>query len=220
MKVPVLVTYIRALRERGSSLSSGDRDDATRAIEQSDNEAINAVFGRLKELDGGLTAASRNIEVLLRLAEDTATHVNTLPNNRGFSTFGQTEWSTSGSVRFYRALARGCLMGSEDTSYILGLMRAITPSERWGVGQAGYPSRIKLAFKGGWGPELNGSYLVRQSAIVGSGTNGYVLSLIASPNVGGAESFATGQRMLTEAATWARRTFALGAQQSSIGCQG
>ena len=50
-----------------------------------------------------------------------------------------------------------------------------------------------MAFKGGWGPEDGGGYLVRQSAIVGSGNGGYVFSMLALPRDG---SFATGTRML------------------------
>src|SRR5438093_10161440 len=41
------------------------------------------------------------------------------------------------------------------------------------------PSTVELGFKGGWGPESGGGYLVRQTAIVESGGHGYVLSMIA-----------------------------------------
>jgi hypothetical protein len=218
MKVPVLVAYLRALEESEATLDSSARRDATLAIEQSDNAAINAIFVRLETLYGGLVPASRTIEGLLRLAGDRATHVNTVSNQQGFSTFGQTEWSAAGSARFYRALTNGCLIQPEDTEYVLHLMGAVIPSERWGAGEAGYASGFPLAFKGGWGPEASGSYLVRQDAIVGSGDRGYVLSMVSAPTGSGYESFTTGQRILTAAATWARRTFDLKVTQPHARC--
>ncbi len=81
-------------------------------------------------------------------------------------------------------------------------MRSVISSQRWGAGEAGYPAALPLAFKAGWGPEPSGGYLVRQTAIVGSGRDGYVLSMIALP-AGGA--FAEGVSMVTALARWARR---------------
>jgi hypothetical protein len=140
-----------------------------------------------------------------RLMRLSVTVVNTIPNEDGFSTFGQTEWSLSASVLFYRALARGCLMTRADTSWILTLMSRITPVQRWGAGEAGVPSGVRLAFKGGWGPQSTGAYLVRQTAIIGAGSSGYVLAVLAEPPGIGGVSFQAGQTMLTETAKWAFR---------------
>jgi hypothetical protein len=86
--------------------------------------------------------------------------VATVPPPPGAATtFGQTEWSPGEAVKFFRALAVGCLLSSSQTGYVLGLMQNIEPSESWGLGSAGFSS---VAFKGGWGPE-SGGYLVRQS---------------------------------------------------------
>ena len=53
------------------------------------------------------------------------------------------------AVKFFRALALGCLLPASQTSYVLSLMENIEPGESWGLGSAGFSS---VAFKGGWGP--------------------------------------------------------------------
>jgi hypothetical protein len=145
------------------------------------------------------------------------TFINTLPNNEGFSTFGQTDWTLAASTMFYKALANGCLLGHAQTAYILSLMRQIVSSERWGAGEAGFPAGV--AFKGGWGPEPDASYLVRQTAIIGTDRHGYVLAMLAHPPGVGASSFVTGQEMLTKTATWARQTFDRTSGAGTTGCE-
>jgi hypothetical protein len=205
MKVPVIVTYLNRLGVAGRTPDEVDDTDIELAIERSDNEAVNAIFSRLETLDGGLVAASEAIERELRSSGDDLTVVNTIPNEDGFSTFGQTEWSLSAAALFYRALARGCLTTKADTGWILTLMSRITPVQRWGAGEAGVPPGVRLAFKGGWGPQATGAYLVRQTAIVGTGSSGYVLAVLAEPTGTASVSFQAGQAMLTETAKWAFR---------------
>jgi hypothetical protein len=205
MKVPVIVTYLNRLSAAGHTPDELDDADIEFAIEQSDNEAVNAIFSRLETLDGGLVAASEAIERELRSSGDDLTVVNTIPNEDGFSTFGQSEWSLSASALFYRALARGCLTTKADTSRILSLMSKITPVQRWGAGEAGVPPDLRLAFKGGWGPQPTGAYLVRQTAIIGTGRSGYVIAMLARPPGTGSATFQVGQAMLTETAKWAFR---------------
>jgi hypothetical protein len=218
MKVPVLVTYERRLAEERRVLSAVDREDATLAIEQSDNAAIDAIFDRLERSAGGLVAASEAIETTLRESGDRLTVVNTRPNDEGFSTFGQTEWSLPASVTFYKALADGCLLDSRKTADILNLMSRVVSYERWGAGEAGFPPQVALAFKGGWGPEPDGSYLVRQTAIVGVGGSGYVLAMAAHAPGAGSTSFTTGATMLTSVAKWVRQTFDPTESPRSAGC--
>jgi len=205
MKVPVIVAYLIRLGVTGHPPGELDDTDIELAIEQSDNEAVNAIFSRLEILDGGLVVASEAIERELRISGDNLTVVNTIPNEDGFSTFGQTEWSLSASALFYRALASGCLTTRADTNWILTLMSRITPVQRWGAGEAGVPPDVRLAFKGGWGPQATDAYLVRQTAVVGAGRSGYVLAMLARPPGTGSASFQAGQAMLTETAKWAFR---------------
>ena len=203
MKVPVLATLLSQLERGGGGLNSAQRADATAALEASDNSAAEALFAALEGSNGGLDGASQVLQNTLRRAGDDQTVINTAPNSSGFTTWGQSEWSAAGEVAFYRALAGGCLLSRSDTSYVLSLMGQVTSDQRWGAGSAGYPSGATVAFKGGWGPENGGGYLVRQTAIVSTGSGGYVLSMLAQPSDG---SFSSGTQMLTQIASWAARS--------------
>ncbi len=215
MKVPVLVTLLRDYAQAGRRLTAAQQGQATLALEQSDNAAAEALFGDLERIHGGLGAASEAVQHTLSVSGDTSTTINTAPNNQGFTTWGQTIWPPTDEVLFYRSLARGCLLGPGDTSYVLDLMRMVTASQRWGAGAAGYPGSVEVGFKGGWGPENGSGYLVRQTAIIGSENRGYVLSMVARPSDG---SFAAGVSMISALATWARRNIPLQAELAPGGC--
>ena len=82
-------------------------------------------------------------------------------------------------------------------------MQGVESDQRWGAGSAGYDTSVPVGFKGGWGPEDGGGYLVRQSAIVTARNGqGWVLTYLAKPSDG---SFGTGTQMLTALAAWAAR---------------
>lgn len=213
-KVPVLVTLLATDKQRGHELDSVGREDATLALTESDNAAIEALFNSLEQLRGGLVPASEAVQEMFRKAGDETAVVNTAPNDEGFTTYGQSEWSLRDEIVFYRALARGCLLDASDTSYILGLMGDVIPSQRWGAGSAGYPTSVDLRFKGGWGP-VDGAYQVRQTAIIGTGDQGYMIAMIALPASG---LFTDGTNMLTALATWARHHFNLTPPHPPGGC--
>lgn len=217
MKVPVLVTLLKDYAQGGRQLSTEEQSEASLALEQSDNAAAEALFSQLEQLHGGLVGASLAVQQTLRSAGDHVTVINTAPNDQGFTTWGQSIWSTSGEVEFYRALAHGCVLGSADTAYVLSLMRNVIASQRWGAGSAGYPGGLDVAFKAGWGPETGGTgaYLVRQTAIVSSGSRGAVISMIALPSDG---TFSEGVSMITSVAKWARAELDATAPRPSAGC--
>jgi hypothetical protein len=202
IKVPVLVTLIR---ERGgrSGLSAQESTWARLALTESNNQAAIGLFSALERVHHGLVGASDAVQQTLRRAGDDTTEVNTSPNRSGFTTFGQTLWSAEAATRFYRALARGCLVSRTDTAYVLGLMSEVAPDQRWGMGQVALGGAA-ISFKGGWGPENGGAYLVRQSAIVGSGNQGYAVSMLAQPtNRDG--SYGQGAGLVSRAAKWVAR---------------
>jgi len=205
-KVPVLVALIRAREQIGrAGLSSQQRLLARAAITESSNEAILSLFGALEEIEGGLEAASLTVQHVLHLSGDDETVVTTAPPPVGaVTTFGQTGWSPRASAMFFRAFADGCLLPAADTSYLLGLMQEIVPSESWGLGSAGFPS---VAFKGGWGPDPSGDYLVRQSGIVDPGSSaGVAVSIVAFPASG---AFSAGTALVSEVADWLHRELRL-----------
>jgi hypothetical protein len=201
MKAPLLVALVRSAGG-WDELSPAEQQQAALAIERSDNEAALALFERLAELEGGAGAASAAIERVLRDGGDSATDVNTEPNDQGFSTFGQTRWSAAASASFMQALAATCLLGASDTSWVISLMGEVVADQRWGIGDAGYPVDDPLAFKGGWGPEPAGGYLVRQIGSVGGGAKGLVVSIIATAPGAEPAAFAAARQLVTEAARW------------------
>ena len=186
------------LRDKGGvhNLTAEQLSLAHAAITQSDNDSILDLFSDLEADQGGLLGASQYATSLLRRAGDDQTQVATGPIPPGYATtFGQTPWPPTGEVKFFRALALGCILPRADTDYELGLMRSIEPSESFGLGSAGFP---QVAFKGGWGPEPNDQYGVRQTGIIGSGDSAVVVSLMVDP----VSNFALGQSVLDQVAQW------------------
>lgn len=204
MKVPLVVALVRSAGG-WDALSVEERTEARLALTRSDNEAALALFDRLQELEGGLVPASDAIEEVLRHSGDAETHVNAEPNDEGFSTFGQTPWSTEASATFVRALAAGCLLGETDTREVTSLMEEVVADQRWGLGEAGYPTGTRLAFKGGWGPQPGGGYLVRQIGVLSGSDDGLVISVIATSPGSDSAAFAAGREMVTQAARWLER---------------
>jgi hypothetical protein len=204
MSTTKILVLASLLRDRGGAdrLTAAQKALAESAITESDNQSILDLFSTLEADQGGVVGASSYMTSLLRDAGDSGTSVATAPAPAGYATtFGQTPWTPAAEVTFFRALALGCVLRPADTDYVLGLMRKIVPSERWGLGSAGLSA---VAFKGGWGP-LAGGYGVRQTGIIGSGDSGAVVAITADP----AATFAAGTSALTEVAEWASREIRL-----------
>jgi hypothetical protein len=191
-KVPIA---LRVLADAGGpgGLSSAQAGEMRSALTLSDNKAAATLFSDLERSHGGLGGASAAVEEVLREGGDERTRIST--QGRGeFSTYGQTEWSLANQQRFMSSLAAGCVVGPESSDYVLGLMGEVS-SDTWGLGSAGLPAR----WKGGWGPGVDGGYLVRQMGILYVGEKQAVVTLAALPSDG---QFATGETMATAVAQW------------------
>ena len=191
-KVPIA---LRVLEDAGgpTGLSSAQVEEMRSALTLSDNEAAADLFAYLERRHRGLVGASGAVEEVLREGGDESTRIST--EGRGeFSTYGQTEWPLANQQRFMSSLAAGCVVGPESSDYVLGLMGEVS-SDTWGLGSAGLPAR----WKGGWGPGLDGGYLVRQMGVLDVGNEQAVVALAARPADG---QFATGQLMATAIAQW------------------
>jgi hypothetical protein len=185
MKVPVILARYRL----AGNPSAPIEDRVAAAITESDNQAADSLFQEIVAAKGGIEPASAFVQQGLEQAGDTDTHVNTVQPPDGFSTYGQTQWSLSDGLSFYSALARGCLTPSQGAAEILRRMDEITPSQSWGLGQARFPGASRVLFKGGWGPDQEGRYLVRQFGIVETANGGIVVGLMDMPADG---SFGSG----------------------------
>ena len=196
IKVPILT----AVMDQNEALDPEEEAWAASALTASDNEAAASLFGRLEDRYGGLAGASQAVEGVLREAGDASTTVSTAPPPPGaVSTYGQTQWSLLGSVQFFASLADGCLLGPSGTEYIEGLMESVISEQRWGLGEAGFPSGWSIGMKGGWGPEASGAYLVRQSGFIRDGDRGVAVAMMAIDDSG---TYPAGAADLTQMAAW------------------
>ncbi len=192
------------------SLTNSQRNLARLAITASDNGAATKLYQSLKAKHGGNKGAAKAMTSLLRNAHDLDTVVSTRGRG-GFSTYGQTKWKPEAQVRFLSALSRRCLLDKKSTDYLLGLMRKVVAGQSWGIGSLpGDPP-----FKGGWGPDPDGRYLIRQFGIVKNRTNSktYALAIAVRPHDG---AFNTGVAQLGRIAKWARGD--IKAQRSRQNC--
>lgn len=178
-----------AVAEQNGGFSSSDRALVSRAITLSDNEAAAQLFGEL----GSLGAATDRVTRVLRAAGDNRTAVSA--EGRGsFSTYGQTDWPLVAQHQFMSALLLGCFGDATSRGFVLDQMREVS-SDTWGLGSA----RVPALWKGGWGPDTDGRYLLRQMGAIEVGGQQYVATLAVAPDNG---DFTTGQGVATEVARW------------------
>ncbi|MFC4126428.1 hypothetical protein [Nocardia rhizosphaerae] len=176
IKVPLAIAALRN--------SSAYNATASSAITASDNGAADTLW---QSLGGGAAAASA-VEGVLREGGDTVTAVPTVRTRSDASIYGQAEWTLADQVRFAAQLP--CLPQSER---VVGLMQQIVPSHRWGLGAFG-----SAEFKGGWGPDPSGNYLVRQFGLIDSPSGRIAIAFAAQPDSG---AFSDGMAMLDKMAT-------------------
>jgi hypothetical protein len=218
IKVPVILARYRLADSRHESWATIN-PVAALAITESDNAAAQELFDQIASAEGGVSPASRYVAQELRAAGDEVTQVNTVPPNYGyFSTYGQTPWSLNLGTAFYRQLARGCVPPHDATAHVLGLMAEVIPSQRWGVGAVHWSGASALYFKGGWGPDPAGRYLVRQFGIIeGHGGRGFVVGLLAEPDNG---AFGSGVTVLDDLAASVARNVRLSSTPAFARCGG
>ncbi|WP_415973593.1 hypothetical protein [Rhodococcus sp. 077-4] len=177
-KVPLAVA---ALRNGGDAALA----DATAAIRNSDNPAAEALWGSF----GDSAAAGAAVESVLRQGGDAATVVQRERVRPEFSAFGQTVWSTQDQAAFAAGLS--CI---PDAAPVVEMMNTVVPEQQWGLGQLS-----DAAFKGGWGPTVDGGYEVRQVGIVTTVAGRVGVAIAAQPNSG---SFTDGTAMLDAVGGW------------------
>jgi hypothetical protein len=184
IKVPIAMAV--ETRAEGHPTAS-EQSLLTRAITASDNSAAEALWSGL----GPPSAAAAAVLTVLASTGDTSTQVETRVLRPGFTSFGQTQWPLPAQQRFIAALP--CL---PNAGPVLSLMTQIVPDQQWGLGSIGADTQ----FKGGWGPDPAGRYLVRQMGIVRL-ANGRLLatSIMTMP---ADASFETGTANLTQIAGW------------------
>lgn len=192
---PVIVAALLRASGGPDGLSDQQQTQARAALTASDNDAAMALFGSLASRRGGVKAAASDMTDLLRGSGDSATEVSSVGRD-GFSPYGQTLWAPKAQTRFVTALARGCLLDRPSTAYLLGVMNEVVPDQRWGFGTLSAVS----ALKGGWGPDPDGRYLVRQIGLMETRT-GEPVAFAAAVRPGDG-TFDGGIRALNVLANW------------------
>jgi hypothetical protein len=175
IKVPLTIAALR-------NDAMGTHDLVVKAITESDNPASEKLWSLL----GEPAKAARQVRAVMREAGDTTTVVESQRLRHGFTAFGQTRWSLDRQARFAAQLPH---LGGAST--VIDLMHRLTAGQRWGLAAKG------IASKGGWGPGVDGNYLVRQFGIM-SAASGHVGVALAAE----AHTFEAGVDALNTMTGW------------------
>lgn len=175
IKVPLTLAALRH--------NSGYTGPATSAITTSDNSAADTLWQSLGTAD----VAAQSVQDVLREGGDSTTKVPALKTRSEYSAFGQADWSLADQIRFASKLP--CLPQSDAVTSLMG---KISYGQRWGLG-----TLEGAEFKGGWGPDTSGNYLVRQFGLLPVDGGEIAIALAAAPTSG---SFDDGTVMLNKLA--------------------
>lgn len=175
IKVPLAIAALRTDWLRA-------RDLAKKAITESDNQAAEQLWSGL----GGPADAAPQVQGIIAEGGDPGTVVESRRLRRGFTAFGQTQWTLQHQARFAAGLSS--IPGAAD---VIDLMQNLTAAQQWGLAAKG------IAAKGGWGPGVDGGYLVRQFGIMGTPSGQWGVALAAEAQV-----FEAGVEVVNTLADW------------------
>ncbi|WP_330182450.1 hypothetical protein OHB26_01575 [Nocardia sp. NBC_01503] len=173
IKVPLALAALRA--------NPGYTSAATSAITNSDNSAADTLWQSL----GTPVAAAQAVQGVLREGGDNDTKVPAQRARAEYSAFGQAEWSIADQLIFAAHLP--CLPQADSVTSLMG---KIAYGQRWGLG-----TLTGAQFKGGWGPDPSGNYLVRQFGVLPVEGGDVAIAIAAQPTSG---SFDEGTTILTK----------------------
>jgi hypothetical protein len=175
IKVPLAIAALRRDHPRAPDL-------VVKAITESDNHASEQLWSLL----GDPAHAAQQVQAVVHESGDTATLVESRRLRPGYTAFGQTEWTLARQARF---AARLPYIGGAAT--VIDLMHHLTSGQRWGLAAKG------AAAKGGWGPGVDGDYLVRQFGVIPTESGYWGVALAAQ-----AQAFDTGVDVINRITDW------------------
>ncbi|MCV7335582.1 MULTISPECIES: hypothetical protein [Mycolicibacterium] len=178
IKVPLAIAALRHSDESAAPL-------VIPAIKASDNSAAEALWAQL----GQPSEAAQSVGAVLKEAGDASTVVQSEKTRSEFTAFGQTDWSLANQAAFMSKLP--CLSQSDS---VIDDMRNVGDNQQWGLA-----GKANAAVKGGWGPSPEGNYLVRQIALVETGSGLVGIAVAALPSNG---AFQTGLTQVDALAKW------------------
>jgi beta-lactamase class A len=167
VKVAILGTLLRQAQDARRSLTSTERSLATVMIEQSDNAAATSLWNEVGR-GPGVGAFMSKVGM-----------PSTIPGSDGL--WGLTSTNTPDQVRLVRTVAYpNTVLSDASRGYAESLMRAVTPSQKWGV-SGGVPASGTVALKNGWLPRTGG-WVINSIGHVRGGTHDYVIAVLTSGN--------------------------------------
>jgi beta-lactamase class A len=183
-KVTTLAALLWQRQLKDKTLTSQERAWARLAITVSDNDAQSALWHRA----GG----GRGVTRFLRAAGMSQTV--TPPGRPGTGNltssdgpWGLTRTTARDQVTLLNLLTHGKLLSGSNRAYVLGLMRSVTPSQRWGV-PTDAPRSSSVAVKNGWLP-YQGSWWVNTIGYVHGNDTDYTVAVLSK----GSPTFSEGQ---------------------------
>lgn len=173
-KVPIAVAVVR---------QGGMNELVEAAITISDNDSAETMWNSLGDM------ASETTNAILREGGDNNTYFQSQRLRSEFSAFGQTQWALPDQATFGANLQ--CIEAGPEVADLMG---QIAEEQSYGLGEI-----AGAHFKGGWGPDDAGIYLVRQFGFIpGKEPGTFVgVAIAAVPDDG---SYDTGQQMLNSLA--------------------
>jgi beta-lactamase class A len=165
VKVAILGTLLRQAQDAHRALTSTERSVATRMIEQSDNNAATTLWNEVGQGPGVKTFMSK------------VGMPSTTPGTDGL--WGLTSTNAPDQVSLVRRVAYpNAVLADSSRAYMESLMRAVTPSQKWGV-SAGLAAGTTVALKNGWLPRSDG-WVINSIGHVRGGTHDYVIAVLQS----------------------------------------
>ncbi|WP_418961433.1 serine hydrolase [Streptomyces tritici] len=163
VKVIVLATLLWDAQRTGRALTATEKSRAHAMITQSDNTATSALWRQL-----GVT----KIQNFLRAAGLT----NTVPGSGGY--WGLTQITAYDQQKLLsRITVKNSLLTDASRTYILQLMNAVVPAQRWGT-PAGAPSTLKVHVKNGWLSRATHGWRVHSIGAFTSSTKNYTITVL------------------------------------------
>lgn len=163
-KVPIMLAVLNKAQREGRPIAGWEDDLLRVMIQNSDNNAATTLISYA----GGAAAVTRYLRSIG--IEDT------MMNNEAW---GYSTTTARDMARLMAKLGDCTLLNADLCRYALGLMREVTPGQRWGIG-AGVPESAAVAIKNGWSPD-DGGWAINSIGYV-SGPQRYAIAIYTRRN--------------------------------------
>lgn len=177
IKVDILATLLEQAQSAHHPLTSEQQYLATGMIEASDDDDATSLWD-----EAGESSAIGAFDARVGLTD-------TDPNSQGY--WGETTTTALDQLRLLRVVALpNHLLDSSARSYELNLMEHIVPDDYFGV-PTGVPTGVRVAFKNGWVPIVNGNWQINSIGWVDGDRTDYLLAILTNGNATEAYGIAT-----------------------------